>query len=67
MDNTRFCLVTDNDCHWFIIPADKRDEWNEWCDIDSDDERAWDAPDFARDLGGSPSSVTFENPRFTDD
>jgi hypothetical protein len=67
MTEGRFYLGTDNDGHWFVIPADKRDEWSEWLDIDSDDERAWDAPDFARDLGGNPSCVTFENPRFNDD
>lgn len=67
MDSTRYRLVQDNDCHWFIIPADKIGEWDEWCEIDSDDERAWDAPEFAQDLGGSPSNVTFENPRTKDD
>ena len=63
----RFFLTQDNDSHWFIVPVDKRDEWDEWCEIPSNDERAWDVPDFARALGGSPSNVTFENPRFTDD
>lgn len=67
MDNTRYRLVQDNDCHWYLIPADKGEEWDEWCDIPDDDERSWDAPDFAQGLNGSPSAVTFDNPRTKDD
>ena len=55
----RYFLSQDNDCHWFIIPADKRDEWNAWCEIESDDEQAWEPPDFAYPINGHPSGVTF--------
>lgn len=58
----RYFLTTDNDSHWYVIPEAKRGEWNEWCDIPSDDERAWEPPEFARAVGGSPSLVTFTNP-----
>lgn len=59
---TRWMLVTDQSCHWYVIPADKIGAWNEWCSIDEDDERSWDAPDWAVGVGGSPSLVTFESP-----
>lgn len=62
MSKVRYYLTQDSDCHWFVVPVDKREEWNAWTEIDSDDERAWEAPDFARSIGGSPSMVTFLEP-----
>lgn len=58
----RFRLAQDNDSHWYVIPVDKEKEWSAWCDIDPDDERAWDAPEFARQVGGSYSLVSFSDP-----
>jgi hypothetical protein len=56
----RFFLDTDNDSHWFVIPADKRDAWTEFLEIEPDDERSWVPPDWAIEVGGSPTTVTFE-------
>ncbi|WP_312405186.1 hypothetical protein [Rhizobium sp.] len=61
----RFYLSQDNDGHWFVIPVSKASEWGEWLRIDSDDERAWTAPDFAKQVGGSPCLVTFTNPEIS--
>lgn len=58
----RFFLSTDGDGHWFIVPVAKRDEWYEWANIDSDDERSWESPEFAQPVGGSPSMVSFTDP-----
>jgi hypothetical protein len=58
----RWFFEQDNDCHWYMIPAERRAEWDAWCDIPSDDERAWEAPEFAKRIGG-PSSFTFIDPR----
>ena len=33
-----------------------------WLEIDEDDERAWDVPEFAERLNGSPHWITFQNP-----
>jgi hypothetical protein len=55
----RFFLSQDNDCHWFVVPVARKGEWDVWCEIPGDDERAWDAPDFAIPLNGSPNRVTF--------
>lgn len=51
----------DQDCsgHWYIIDASRREEWNAWTAIDEDDERAWEAPEYAIAVGGCPSSVEF--------
>lgn len=57
----RFMLVQDDDCHWYMIPADKQVEWNEFRNIPSDDERSWDVPLWAEQID-SYRDVTFENP-----
>lgn len=51
--NSKF-LDQDNSSHWHLVPADKRKEWEEWRDSDSDD-----VPDFAEALGGGPNQVEF--------
>lgn len=56
----RCFLSQDNSCHWYLVPAGMREAWNEWCNLDEDDERAWDAPPYAVRLPGSPSQVEFE-------
>jgi hypothetical protein len=64
----RYVLATDGDSHWFVIPADKRDEWSEYCD--AAEKYWWDIPeneeppvqpDWADEVGGKPSLVTFAN------
>ena len=58
----KYMLVTDNNSHWFIIPAQHRVAWDAWTELDSDLPTSWDPPTWARPVGGSPSLVTFENP-----
>jgi hypothetical protein len=62
-ESTRFFLDQDSDCHWYLVPADKRQEWDAWTELDSDDEAAWSAPKWAIPLGTHPSTITFENVR----
>lgn len=59
--NSMCCLVQDNDCHWYVIPVDRFDDWGEWCEIDSEDERAWTPPEYATEVGGAPSLVHFSS------
>lgn len=59
----RFILSQDNDCHWYVVPVSKQDEWEAWLEIPEDDERAWNVPDFAQPVGGSPRLVTFSDPK----
>lgn len=59
----RYFLASDNDGHWYLVEAEKRVEWDAWCALASDDERAWEAPEFAARIVGSPENVTFEAPK----
>lgn len=59
----RWFLDTDNDSHWYLVPVERKAEWNAWLDIDSDDEASWTAPDYVRELGCSPTCVTFVDPK----
>ncbi len=58
----RFFLAQDNSSHWYVVPVSKRDEWSAWLELNEDDEKAWDAPDWALRTYGAPSLVTFEAP-----
>lgn len=62
MSADRFFLDRDSSGHWYLIPAANREDWDFWSNLDEDDERSWDPPDFARRIAGSPSWVTFESP-----
>ena len=62
MADQRFFLSQDNDSHWYIIPVDKRVEWNDWLELDEDDEPSWMVPEFAKAVGGNPSLITFTDP-----
>lgn len=59
----RFFFAQDNSFHWYLVRADRRDEWDAWCELDADDERSWVTPDYAQRLNTRPSRVTFENPK----
>lgn len=61
----RFFLAQDNDTHWYIVPCAKEEEWLHWCDLDPNNEEAWDAPDFAKPVGGAPCLVTFSDPEIS--
>ena len=54
-----YTLAVDNDSHWYVIPVDKSDEWNDFVNLDPDDEESWDVPEWAEAIGGHPSLVTF--------
>lgn len=58
----RFYLSRDQSSHWYIIPYARRAEWDKWLELPEDDERSWTPPAWAREVGGSPSLVTFERP-----
>lgn len=56
----QYFLDSDNDGHWYLVQAHKRNEWEDWLDLDEDDITAWDAPDFADRLPGPPNNIVFE-------
>jgi hypothetical protein len=59
----RYFLMSDNDGHWYVVKEQYRKQWEEWLDLDSEDERAWTPPGFAMSLGCSPTCVTFTDPQ----
>jgi hypothetical protein len=63
MNEKRYFLDRDSDGHWYLVPADKRKEWNNWMNIPEDDEASWDVPLFATVLGHHPALLTFTDPK----
>jgi len=61
--DTRYCLIQDDDCHWYICPSDRRSEALEmfeafylWHDRHS---RLWDHEDAWESLGPEPPEPDF--------
>lgn len=48
-------LDSDNDGHWYIIPANKRHAWEDWVDSNEPE-----TPDFVEPINGCPSRVVFK-------
>lgn len=61
MTKEYYFIDSDDDGHNVIIPMSKEKEWNEWSELDNDDERKWDSPDFAIHFDGHHSSVIFSD------
>lgn len=61
-ESERFFLSQDDSCHWYIVRAEHRSEWDAWVDQLGGDDPDFDTPDYAQRIGGSPSVVTFERP-----
>ncbi|MEM9745041.1 MAG: hypothetical protein AAF918_20375 [Pseudomonadota bacterium] len=57
-----FMMVQDNSCHWYLIPAEYLEAWDDFLDIPEDDERSWNVPDWAREIDG-PHLTVFYYPR----
>lgn len=55
---SRHYLTRSNDAHWYVVPAERGEEWEEWLALDTDDQRSWEAPVRARCVD-SPSTVSF--------
>ncbi len=57
----RWFLDCDHDSHSYLVPADRRKEWERWIDLDQGDEASWVVPDFAIPTDGY-HTVTFTLP-----
>lgn len=56
----KYCLEQDQSSHWYVIPVSKREHWNTWVNLPEDDEKSWEAPDYAERIN-SPFSITFDS------
>lgn len=68
--NVEYILTTDEDSHWYVIPADKEHEWNRYCEKAAkywwnmpEDEEPPEEPMWAVSVGGAPSLVRFSHYR----
>ena len=59
----QYFLDRDNSAHWYLVEADRRDEWNRWRDLDEDNPTGWIAPPFSARLNTHLSRIVFENPK----
>lgn len=56
----RFFLAQDNDCHWYVVPEIRKEEWESWVNLD--DDASCEPPEWTLRTYGPPSAVTFEAP-----
>ena len=57
----RWFLDQDSDAHWYLVPAERRMDWD-GRDLPEEDEYSWEVPSWAIRIGGAPSQVTFTDP-----
>lgn len=55
---TRYFLGQDSSCHWYLVDASRRADWEEWENLSEDDEKSWTPPSFATAID-SPHEVEF--------
>lgn len=59
--HARYFLGRDVDSRWYLVPADRREDWDRWVDdtkdVPGDSHR--ETPGWARKLAMGPSSITF--------
>lgn len=60
--STRFFMGQDQSSHWYLVPVERRDEWEAWSGMDDNDEASWETPSWVKQIDG-PSSVTFTAPK----
>lgn len=48
----KYFIDMDNSCHEYRIEADRKKDWREWQELDEEDERAWEQPDYAERIDG---------------
>ncbi len=55
-----YCLIKDDDCHWYVIRADQSDEFYEWEQAQADCVE-WSGHDFNENRVNGPQSVVFDD------
>ena len=61
MSEQRFFIGYDNSGHEYIVPVERRMDFEDWSNIDEDDPDSWEAPEYAQRCEGG---LTFTDPRF---
>lgn len=59
----KFFISSDQDCHWYLVPLEGREEFIKWSEQDPDaDDFDPTPPKGVSRINGGPESVIFENP-----
>lgn len=64
MDKEKYFIDKDQSSHYYIIPLSKKEDWKKFNQLDEDDPKSWELPDYAIPVGGCISRVTFSNYEF---
>lgn len=62
-NSDRFFFDQDSSCHWYLVEASHRQEWEIWRDLDGNDPASWKTPPFAQRIDGDISQIEFEAPK----
>lgn len=61
----RYCFLSDDDGHWYLVPAEQADRFEDWMEwwANGDGDSPYDGPDFSDfRIGGGPEGYTFTDP-----
>ena len=63
MAEIRYRFVQDDDSHWYYIPADKKEQFNQW--VEWFEDQAGDEPESFDQyrINGYPGNITFTDPQ----
>lgn len=59
MISLKFFISQDHEDNYYMIPAQNRQDWNDWLGLEYPDE----LPEFAETVGDDPAWMEFENPQ----
>lgn len=59
---TRWCLINDDDGHWYVIPAARKEDFEHWVY-----QSGGAQPEWVRSVSGHPNNVTFTSPEIFGD
>ena len=45
-------LARDNSSHYYVIPENRLDAWDDWRSLPDDDQAGWIVPDYATRVAG---------------
>lgn len=68
VEPSRFFLSHDEDDHWYLIPVENFDEWQDWINLstrdwaEDDDRPDWEVPEYAKLIDG-PQVLSFTDPK----
>ena len=62
MNKTRYFVGFDNSGHRYIVPADFRHDWAQWCELPEDDEASWEVPEHIEAIRIDGAYFTFCEP-----